>query len=145
MKTTTNAPDIDTPSAPEIIAPEMPLLNEVYFDDEGNPVAISMPHDPENEPDDEGQDSSRADITTVLGEFCRMMTTSASALQAGQRVLVLAYLMGKTDCRTHRDLAERLNVSAGRVSQILREIPAEFHSLCRLKGRTAKARATGEG
>ena len=120
------------------IAPEMPLA----FDEAGEPVAVSHPVY-ETADDDEG-DTIRADAQTIIGEFLRMMTASATALQVGQRMIVLAYLTGKFEANTQRELATALNVSPGRVTQIMAEIPSELQGLSRLKGRTAKRRAISE-
>jgi hypothetical protein len=84
-----------------------------------------------------------ADAQSIIAAFLRMMTTDAPALLVGQRVMLLAYLTGQTDCKTSRELATRLNVTPARVSQILRTIPQELASLCRLKSRTAKRRRIG--
>jgi DNA-directed RNA polymerase specialized sigma subunit len=120
------------------IAPEIPLA----FDEAGEPVAVS--HPVYETADDGDLDTIRADAQTIIGEFLSMMTAGATALQVGQRMIVLAYLAGRVEANTQRELARALNVSPSRVTQIMAEIPSELQSLCRLKGRTAKPRAIGE-
>lgn len=83
-------------------------------------------------------DFHSVELSNAVGEFLRMMVADATPLQAGQRVIVLAYLAGKTEAKTQRDLAQLLNVSPGRVTQIMQAIPSVLQSLCRLKGRQAK-------
>jgi Trp operon repressor len=90
----------------------------------------------------DGEDAGRtnADAQTIIAGFLRLMTTDAPALLVGQRLHVLAYLTGQSHCSTQRELATSLNVSPARVSQILRTIPQEFASLCRLKTKSAERR-----
>ena len=88
---------------------------------------------------------SRDDVFNVqsfsaLTEFFRMMTANATPLQAGQRLFVLAYLAGKLEVTTQRQLAKRLNATPGRVTQIKQSIPSEFRSLFNLRSREAKRR-----
>jgi len=79
-----------------------------------------------------------------VSEFLRMMTAGATVKQVGQRMIALAYLAGKLEVKTHCELARLLNVSPGRVTQIIRELPSDLSALCSLKSRTAKAQAIGE-
>lgn len=118
--------------------PEMPQA----FDEAGRPCAVTDPVYPDDEGD--GSEPIRADAFTIMREFVRVMTEGATALQTGQRLHVLAYLSGISDATTQRELAAQLNVSPGRVTQILHGIPGDLQSVCRLKGRTAKRRAIGE-
>jgi hypothetical protein len=139
-------PTLEIDSAAEVdpVAPEMPLAFTRDLDPAGKPRYTPTPcPEPlytDNERDERAPDRRRADLEEVVSEFLRMMTANGNALQVGQRMIVLAYLAGKTDCRTHAELAERLNISAGRVSQILSDIPMAFYSLCRLKRRKKYSR-----
>lgn len=83
---------------------------------------------------------TRPHAQEIIAGFLRLITDGASALMVGQRVLMLAYLAGQSDCKTHAEFADRLKVTPGRVSQILRTIPPEFAALARLKARTVSAR-----
>ena len=113
-------------------------MNTPYaFDDDGNPVLTVEPV----YPDDAPEADTREDTLAALVEFLRQLTADAPALLAGQRLHLLAYLCGASDCATQRQLATRLNVSPGRVTQILQALPSELQALARLKGRTAKRRA----
>lgn len=91
--------------------------------------------------DGDAEERTSADAQTIIAAFLRMMTTDAPALLVGQRLHVLAYLANQSPCSTQRELATALNISPGRVSQLLRTIPPEFASLCRLKKKSAKHRA----
>ena len=86
----------------------------------------------------------RQDLQSAILEFLRQLTGDSTALLAGQRLHLLAYLAGVSDCRTQRELADRLNVSPGRVTQILQALPSELQGMAQLKRRTAKRRAFGE-
>lgn len=111
-------------------APELP----VHFDEDGRPCFVDMPTD-EPEADD------RADVRESLAGLIRLLTDGATALQAGQRVHLLAYAVGVNGHRTQQALADELNISKGRLSQIRREMPKELGGLLKLKARTAKRRA----
>jgi hypothetical protein len=113
---------------PDPIIPEMPLA----FDDEGNPVPVVEPavYDPEPE-----ADGDRGDLREAIGNFVEMLAGVGDAKLTGQVVQVLAFLAGRTPCRTKAELAARLKVSPGRISQILQAIPAEFRSLAELRNR----------
>jgi hypothetical protein len=51
------------------------------------------------------------------------------------KVHVFAHLMLKSGCKTDFELATRLNISAGRLSQIRAEIEGVFPSLARCNNR----------
>jgi hypothetical protein len=107
------------------------------FDDSGERVAVVLP-DSESEGDVPQTDSLR-----ILKNLVALLTENATPLQTGQRMHLIAYLVGVSDCKTHAEVARQLNVSPGRVSQISRELPAELARLSDLKSRTAKARGLG--
>jgi hypothetical protein len=110
--------------------------------EEGEPVGVTWPA--YETPDDNDGEVIRADAQTILGEFIRIMTSDATALQVGQRMIVLAFLAGKLEVETECKLAKVLKVSPGRVSQIKQQIPNEFQSLCNLQARAAKAQDIDE-
>lgn len=107
------------------------------FDDAGERVPVVMP----------GAESDgevpQADSLRILLELVALMTKNATPLQTGQQMHLIAYLLNVSDCKTHAEVARQLNVTPGRVSQILRELPAELAHLSDLKSRTAKARGLG--
>ena len=80
---------------------------------------------------DELGDRRGADTMGTLAQFIWRMVLGATTRQVGQRMIVLAYLAGKTSAKTQRELARQLRVSKPRVSQIIRELPSEFQSLFR--------------
>jgi len=108
-------------------------------------AAETIPAPAESELPEENHFSG-ADALKFIHNFLMMMTNDATAspLQIGQRMIVLLYLAGLTKAKTQRELADELNVSPGRITQILQAIPADFQSLLRLKSRTAKRHAISE-
>ena len=120
-----------------------PMSTPYAFDDDGNPVAtVDFAY-----PDDAPEADTRGDTLAALVEFLRQLTEDDGqplpALLAGQRLHLLAFLAGASDCQTQRQLATRLNVSAGRVSQILASLPTSLRCMARLKRRAAKRPAIG--
>jgi hypothetical protein len=69
----------------------------------------------------------RESIIRLLGFLCHRGTPR----KIGVRVLLLAHLLGTGDCRTQRELAARLRISPGRVSQALKALRREFKRLAR--------------
>jgi len=92
---------------------------------------------------DDPQVEAPVDLQMMLGRFLAKLYALGDARKIGQHVSAMAYLAGQTPLKTKSELAAKLKVSPGRVSQILQEIPREFESLSRLKSRTAKARTSG--
>ena len=105
----------------------------IAFDEDRRPVlAVDFPHgevaarvDGEAEP---SQDEGRLRRECFF-KLLYFLTTRAGSKRIGQRVLVLAYLTGATPFRTQKQLAAKLGVSAGRVSQILKSAKCEFAKL----------------
>ena len=117
-------------------------MNTPYaFDDDGNPVLTVEPVYPDDAPEADTREDTLAAILELLRNLTEDDGQPLPPLLTGQRLHLLAYLAGVTDCRTQRQLATRLNVSPGRVTQILQALPSELQALARLKGRTAKRRA----
>jgi hypothetical protein len=89
-------------------------------------------------------DEHRDDLLTGLAAFLGMMTAkdgrSVSAKTAGHRMHALRFRMGKSEFRTEAELADFLNISRGRMSQIFSEIPSDLASVLRLNRRSAKPR-----
>jgi hypothetical protein len=147
-----------TKLAPPGTAYEGGGLVPIVFPDRADPLAevfallenVGCPIPPEIKPKvipglelilDEAGDRRGVSGLDAMTEFLGMITANSTALQIGQRVVALAYFMGKTKAKTQRGLAVLLNVTPGRITQIIGEIPAPLRGLCRLKGRTAKRRA----
>lgn len=107
------------------MSPENENNGGPFFDDDGQPVnvvgfdyAALDPSPPEALPAD---DAIRL-RQEVLGRMLTTLTTGKAGLeQIGRRTLIFAFLCGKLDC-TQEQLARRLNLSPGRISQLLTEI-----------------------
>lgn len=110
------------------------------FDGDGSPIATADFAYPGDAP----EDGTREDTQAAIVEFLRQLTEDTPALLAGQRLHLLAFLAGASDCQTQRQLAARLNVSPGRITQILQALPIEWQGMARLKRRAAKRRAVSE-
>ena len=108
--------------------PEMPLA----FDEAGHPVAVS---DPVYETADDTQDDPRSDFQEKLATFLEWLAAGATVEQAGRKAILLAHLAGKSGCKTDKELARRLNISGGRISQLRAEIIDDFGSLGRCNRR----------
>ncbi len=81
----------------------------------------------------EGHDDNyNAESMDGVRKFIGKLTADGSAKCVGQRLYAIAYLMGLTKCESQRQLAKKLNVSFGRITQILRSMPSDLKSLCRL-------------
>ena len=110
------------------IAPEMPLA----FDEGLHPVAVTHPV---YETPDETQDDPRREFQEKLARLLQWLAAGSNVEQAGRKVLLLAHLAGKSGCKTDRELARRLNISGGRLSQLRAEIIGDFGSLGRCNRR----------
>ena len=117
MKTNTNAPDIDGTTEAEIYAPELPTASHVYFDDDGNPVAIATAHNPEARTDEQTETNTGTDY----GGFLVLLTVGArSAEDIGKRAALLKFVMLPPDQRgTLEDLGRLLGVSKQRAHTVL--------------------------
>jgi hypothetical protein len=112
------------------------------FDDEGERVPVVAP--PEDCGDDEAVASEaerivqdRKPLAFILRELVALLVTAKTPLQLWQFVQVLAFFFDMSDCRTLTQLASKLNVSKGRVSQIISALPCELRFLRHLKRRPA--------
>ena len=115
-------------------APELPTIGDVFFDDAGEPVAITTPYDTAVEAD-ATQDDPRSDFQEKLADFLQWLAAGGSVKQAGRKAILLAHLAGKSGCKTDKELARRLNISSGRLSQLRAEIIDDFGSLGRCNRR----------
>ena len=127
-----------TPALPETDELELELLRSLRVDGGAIIPDTIKALDAMRVPLERLNDHRGVNDIEIIAKFLRIITNQNTALQAGQRVYALAYLLGISNLQTQRELARQLNVSSGRVTQILQAFPIELRSLCRLKGRTAK-------
>jgi len=103
-------------------------------------VALATAGVPFKYPEDGEQEHQHgAEVEEALAAFL-VSFTKLTPLRAGQRLHALAFLAGVNDCNSNRELARRLKLSEGRVSQILADLHGDFASLSRLRRRNAKGR-----
>ena len=107
----------------------MPLA----FDEAGRAVAVSHPIF--ETPGDDPQDDPRSDFQEKLAGFLQWLAAGNSVEQAGRRAILLAHLAGKSGCKNDKELARKLNISGGRISQLRAEIIGEFGSFGRCNRR----------
>ncbi len=84
--------------------------------DGNTPVAVVEFQQPEKQAADE-RAKMRQEIMVRLIQF---LTVGRDAKKAGRDLLIMAYVCQKTDCRSQRELANRLGVSPGRASQMIK-------------------------
>lgn len=92
------------------IAPEAPLC----FDEQGRPVAITLPI---YQPSEEIQDDHLDRLAAWLEWLDR-----GKAEAVGIRVKLIRHICGKSEAKSDSALADELNISKSRISQIRREI-----------------------
>jgi hypothetical protein len=83
------------------------------------------------EPEPIQQDEARSSQEATR-RLLMLLTTNADSYRAGQRAILLAYLLGVSDCQTQAQLAERMSLTPGRISQALNILRREFATLARL-------------
>ena len=74
----------------------------------------------------------------IVSGLLRLLAGNGDHATCGRRLIVTAYLSGALpDCSTDRELAKRLNISPGRVSQIIADLRSKIPSLAKCKRRQA--------
>ena len=102
-----------------------PHHGSLSFED-GQPVAVA-PFDYPDEPDGaqptppNSIDEAHVALNRrqAAGVILGILTHGATVKQAGQRAFVLSHALRLGTCRTQRELAARLHLTPGRVSQLL--------------------------
>lgn len=69
----------------------------------------------------------------ALRNLLGFLTSGADATACGQRVHLIAYMIKQSECRTQRELAKRLGLTPGRISQALNEVRRELSMIAGLK------------
>jgi hypothetical protein len=102
------------------------MLGEAtYFDEENRRVSVTEPDIyPADEPDAAQPDSIdeahvALDRRQAAAAILEILTRGATVKQAGQRAFILSHALRLGTCRTQRELAARLRLTPGRVSQLL--------------------------
>ena len=107
-------------------------MNQAFSDD-GTPVqAVAFDFDAVDSLVDTNNDDLRRVRQETTVRLLQFLATRASARACGQRVLLLAFLAGASDCKTQLELAKRLGVTPSRVSQTLKSLRSEFARLARV-------------
>jgi hypothetical protein len=68
-----------------------------------------------------GLTQSRGDDHQTILKFITLLTHD-TVLNAGQAVFIMAYGLGLLDCKTQKQLADRMGITQARVSQLIRLI-----------------------
>jgi len=108
----------------------------IAFDEAGRAIlAVHFPHaevvdrlDGEAPPRDVDESIIRRE---TLCRFLRFVSARGNTRTVGSRVLLLAFLLGQSDARTQRQLAKRLRLTPGRVSQMLNVARRDFRKLAK--------------
>ena len=99
--------------------------SDLSFED-GQPVAVA-PFDYPDEPDEAQPTQPNSideahvalDRRQAAAVILEILTRGATVKQAGQRAFILSHALRLGTCRTQRELAARLRLTPGRVSQLL--------------------------
>jgi hypothetical protein len=94
------------------------------FDDVGRPVPVEHPavYDVEIEGDE--RDQARDELLEKLCSFVDWIAGDGNVKKAGRRAVLAQHLAGRGGCRTDSELASRLNITPGRLSQLRAEMEA---------------------
>ena len=97
-----------------------------YFDDDGQPVNVTdfdyASLDPESPRALADDDAGRIRQQTLCRTFAMLTSGKNSVETIGRKCLLMAFLAGQAPEKTQSDIAKRLGLSPGRVSQLLAEI-----------------------
>jgi len=107
----------------------------VPFADDGEPCcAVDFVY-----PEATMESDSRADLRDGILSFLRDMMDDSTPLQAGQNMFLLVHLCGKSGCATDAELADKMGISATRLSHVLAELPPEYTGLLRCNRRQRRS------
>ena len=71
---------------------------------------------------DDQHQQGRADCQQIILKLIVRLTSGRTAKQAGQFAIVLAHQLKLPGCQTQSELAEKMEITQGRVSQLINEI-----------------------
>lgn len=101
----------------------------------GARVPVTWPDLGEPECPDSDEAEGQCEPGEIAGRIVAILS-QGSVVNAGQRVKVLAYLLGQTDLESRHDCAKWLRVSHQRISKIIADLPSELRGLANLKSRS---------
>jgi hypothetical protein len=113
------------------------------FGEHGEPIgAVDFDYDAlDRTPEDvDGEDLARVRQQTIIRVFQMIGIGTGDARRIGQRVLLIGFLLRLNDCKTQKELARRMGVTAGRASQALKSARREFSALARKIPHSAKSK-----
>jgi hypothetical protein len=113
-----------------------------YFDSDGRPCQVQDPA-VYDEPDPAETDAGalRVEFAAALAALLVWIGDSKTVLAAGRRALIVSHAAGKSGCKSDAELAQRLNISKGRVSQLRAELEDYSPGMARCNRRQIKPRA----
>jgi hypothetical protein len=109
--------------------------SDPFFDESSTPVAaVDFPFDELDRRVERTQDASDSVLESRLdfdrrhatAALLELLTTNATPREAGQRAFLLAHRLKLSGCKTKRELADRMGLTEGRVSQITKVFDAHL-------------------
>lgn len=99
--------------------------DSVGFDEQHQRVAVVWPEYPGDEPDTLDLDLRAERAAMLRGLLMWLVEDSVDARSVGRKAILLSYVLNPNG--TQSDLAKRLQMSKGRVSQILSELRTKLN------------------
>jgi hypothetical protein len=120
-------------------APPVKPWHSAAVDGDGNILETDIAAPPvDGEPDAANTNTaSNGDFAEMLAVFLAWQIAGGDVETAGRRAWTVAHLAGKSGCETDAELAAKLNISPGRISQLRAEIQANFGTFGKCNGRVA--------
>lgn len=112
---------------PADIVPESP-----FFDDHGRPCAIDLPTD-YSEPAG-GEDQHAPEIQEAIGNLVEMLAAHPPR-RAGQYLILMGHMLGRSGCDSDAQLARRMRISASRLSHLRRQFSSMFTGMAGIRSR----------
>lgn len=94
-------------------------------------------------PNDVERDETFKEFEEGIARFLMWLGGDGDVISAGRKGVLLAFLCDKTTIESDADLARRLNISPGRISQIRQQFEDILPGVARCNRRQIKARPIG--